>query len=454
VSQAASFRDPAGSVSITNNRVLRTVFPEGLKNLDMWLSSAGVRRFVEDGRAVATTQVEANPVTVEHPRIPFISYPWEWPAAMLHAAGMLTLDLAEAVIEEGLRLKDATPLNVLFRGPAAVFIDVLSLQEREPLDPIWWAAAQFARTFLIPLLLYRRTGAPVHEIFAFHRDGLEPADAVQRLPPLRRWLPPDLTLVTLPTRAAKLASAELYGQHEARDAGEAQFIFSRRIRACRRQMEMLAPAPRASAWSEYEKDCPSYTPAEREARRAFVAKKLEEIRPERVLDIGANAGEFSLLAAAAGARVVAIDSDPEMAAAIWRAASTAKADVLPLVVDFARPTPAAGWMGREHASFLDRAAGHFDCVLMLAVIHHLLVSERIPLDQILEAAAGLTTRWLAIEYVGPQDPLFRRLARGREELHEWQTRAVFEECAQAQFEIADCFETAEFRALYFLRRIA
>lgn len=451
MNHAASFRDPAGSVSVTADRVLRTVFPEGLDNLRVWLQSSAIRRFVDQGRAVATTQIEANPVVVEHPRIPFISYPWEWPAAMLHAAGLLTLDFADALLEEDLRLKDATPLNILFRGPSAIFIDALSLQERTPLDPIWWAAAQFARTFLIPLLLHQRTGAPVHEMFLFHRDGLTPEDAVKRLPALRRWLPPDLGLVTLPSRAARFENANLYRVREARDPGEAKFILGRRFRAFRNQLEDLTPAPRTTAWSEYEKQCPSYTAAQREARRAFLAKTLDEIQPERVLDIGANAGEFSLLAAKAGARVVAIDRDPETVSAVWRSASAARADVLPLVVDFARPTPAAGWMGCEHAGFLDRAAGHFDCALMLAVTHHLLVSERIPLDQILEAAAGLTTRWLVIEYVGPEDPMFRRLARGREELHEWQTSAVFEECAQAHFEIAGKFGSAEFRAIYILR---
>jgi SAM-dependent methyltransferase len=454
VNPAASFRDPAGSVSVLPDRVVRTVYPEGMVNLRAWIGSPAVRRFVEDGRAVATQQPDANPAIVEHPRIPFISYPWEWPAAMLHAAGMLTLDLADAVLDEGLRLKDATPLNVLFRGPSPVFIDVLSMQEREPRDPIWWAAAQFARTFLIPLLLYRRTGAPVHEIFLFHRDGLAPADAVARLPFLRRWLPPDLSVLTLPARAARFENEELYRPREARDADEARFILGRRLRALRRQMESLKPQPVKSAWSEYERECPSYTPAQREARRSFVAKKLEELRPRRVLDVGANAGDFSLLAAAAGAQVVAIDSDPETVAALWRSASAAGADVLPLVVDFARPTPSAGWAGREHTSFLDRAAGHFDCALMLAVMHHLLVSERIPLDRILEAAAEVTTRWLVLEYVGPRDPLFRRLARGREDLHEWQTRAVFEECARPLFDIEDMFDTAEFRTVYILRRKA
>ena len=55
----------------------------------------------------------------EHERIPFPSFPYEWPPEMLEAAGSLTLDLAEAALEEGFGLKDATPYNVLFRGAAA-----------------------------------------------------------------------------------------------------------------------------------------------------------------------------------------------------------------------------------------------------------------------------------------------------------------------------------------------
>ncbi|HVV44226.1 MAG TPA: hypothetical protein VHC72_03450 [Bryobacteraceae bacterium] len=282
MSHAASFRDPAGSVSITADRVVRTIYPDGLANLRMWLEPPGVQGFVNEGRAVGTKRIEANPVLVEHPRIPFISYPWEWPAAMLHAAGMLTLDLAKAVIEEGLRLKDATPLNVLLQGPTPLFIDVLSMQGREPLDPMWWAAPQFVRTFLIPLLLRRRTGARVHEIFLFHQDGLAPAEVVKRFPPLRRWLPPDLTLVTLPSRAPRLESVKRDAPRETYDAGEAQRVFTRRIRKFRRLMETLAPELRPSVRPGYEQEAGSYTPAQREGRRKFVVPKLEEFRPERV----------------------------------------------------------------------------------------------------------------------------------------------------------------------------
>ena len=72
---------------------------------------------------------------VRHERLAFPSYPYEWPAEMLHASGLLTLDLALAAFDEGLGLKDATPWNVLFRGPTPVFVDWLSVERRDAARP-------------------------------------------------------------------------------------------------------------------------------------------------------------------------------------------------------------------------------------------------------------------------------------------------------------------------------
>src|SRR5690349_129632 len=95
---------------------------------------------------------ESNPgMILEHERIPFPSYPYEWAAPMLHAAGRLTLDLAASLAKEGMGLKDATPYNILFRGPQPVFVDLLSIERRDPRDAIWLPYAQFVRMFLSPL---------------------------------------------------------------------------------------------------------------------------------------------------------------------------------------------------------------------------------------------------------------------------------------------------------------
>ncbi len=148
-----------------------------------------------------------------------------------------------------------------------------------------------------------------------------------------------------------------------------------------------------------------------------------------------------LLAARQGAEVVAIDSDPVVTASIWRRAAAENLNVLPLVVDFTRPTPAVGWRNQECASFLDRASGldsgggHFDLVMMLAVAHHILVTERIPLEDLLGLADQLTREYVLIEYVAPEDPMFRRIVRGRDQLYAHFSPAWFEAAALSRFEL-------------------
>jgi hypothetical protein len=88
-----------------------------------------------------------------------------------------------------------------------------------------------------------------------------------------------------------------------------------------------------------------------------------------------------------------------------------------MVANIARPTPAAGWRNREQLSLLDRLAGKFDLVLMLAVIHHLILREQVPLGLIGDLCAKLTRRWLVLEWVPPADPMYQEWLRGREDLY-------------------------------------
>jgi hypothetical protein len=88
-----------------------------------------------------------------------------------------------------------------------------------------------------------------------------------------------------------------------------------------------------------------------------------------------------------------------------------------MVANIARPTPAAGWRNREQLSLMDRLMGKFDLVLMLAVIHHLILREQVPLGLIGDLCAKLTRRWLVLEWVPPTDPMYQEWLRGREDLY-------------------------------------
>jgi SAM-dependent methyltransferase len=452
---SASFRDPGGRVVLRDGRVFREVNAAGRECLDAALGSATVQSLIERGRFVRTTVVSAE--LAEHELIPFPSFPYEWPPEMLAAAGALTLDLTEGLASENLGLKDATPFNILFRGAESVFIDVLSVERRDPHDPIWLARAQFIRTFLLPLAAARYFGIPLAQVFA-QREGIEPDAFYRMLTPAERLLPRYLSLVSMPVwLAAKhdLDDAAIYRPRRVDDSEKCAFILGRNFAALRRGLARLEPkASRESTWSEYMGEkASSYTPEQFAEKEVFVSEAIREAAPKRVLDVGANTGHFSAIAARSGASVVAIDSDEAVAGAIWRRASGEKLDILPLVVNLAQPTPALGWRNRECPSFLERAAGHFDLVMMLAVVHHMLATERVPLDEIVALAAELTTDWLLVEFVAPEDPMFRRISRGRDALYAYLNADLFERTARERFDIVRQQKLAgSERTLYLLRK--
>jgi SAM-dependent methyltransferase len=159
------------------------------------------------------------------------------------------------------------------------------------------------------------------------------------------------------------------------------------------------------------------------------------MRPTQVLDLGTNLGHHAFLAAERGARVVAVDSDAASIERLYRRARDLQADILPLVLDLGRPTPPMGWNLSEELAWQVRSEGRFDLVMMLALIHHLLVTERIPLTEILRMASRLTRKHLLIEWVDPEDDHFQRIAGLNLPLYRNLNAAAFERAATEHFEI-------------------
>lgn len=472
----SSFRDPAGRIIFAGGRVLRWISPAHRGEFEACLATSVVRGCIEAGRIASYRMLECSEACelvatyelkdsidltkddlfLEHEPISFPSFPYEWPPEMLEAAGRLTLDLAENLLANGLGFRDATPYNVLFRGSKPVFIDILSIERRDPRDPLWLPYAQFVRTFLLPLLLNRRFGIPVESLLLGRRDGIEPEDVYRICGPLAKLRPIILPLVTLPTLLrSRSRDGELYRKRRVREAKQASFILRGVLGGLRGQLERLKVSEKNSRWSHYVEARESYTTKQLEQKAKFIGDVLCKYRPRRLLDAGCNTGQFSLQAARAGASVVAIDSDPVVIGRLWRQAHAEGHDILPMVVNLARPSPAVGWRNAECPAFLDRARGAFDVVFLLALLHHLVVTERVSLLEIINVVAELTTDFAVVEYVGAADPMFQRLLRGRGALYEQLSTDAFEAAVRTQFQILRSEQLmGSFRHLYLLKRLS
>ena len=84
-----------------------------------------------------------------------------------------------------------------------------------------------------------------------------------------------------------------------------------------------------------------------------------------------------------------------------------------MLLDLNNPSPDIGVLNNERDSFLKRTKA--DCVLGLALLHHLRISGNWSLGQIVSLFDRLAPRVL-VEFVPLEDVQTQRLIRGREEI--------------------------------------
>jgi ribosomal protein L11 methylase PrmA len=445
-----SFRDPASHVVVGDQSVLRLLDERGLADWRALAASRVLHDGVASGRIIATEEDEPHHGAVaclRHPRLPVITYPFEWTFTMLRDAAVLQLDLLAAALREGLTIKDATPYNFQFVDGAPVFIDVGSFARYRDGEP-WLGYRQFCRQFLYPLMLTAWVGVPFQPWLRGDPEGPTALQMRRLLPMRRRVHPGALAHVELQSRA----EARMQGRSVRSSLADAGFTVDMILANVNRMRSLVASfdwqAP-SGTWSGY-RAC-DHVGRDRASKTQFLTKALDELAPGTVLDLGANDGYYSTIASRHGATTVAVDGDAAVLDRVYRDVAAAGLPVVPVLTDLTNPSPAQGWGGVERRALFARVTP--DLVIAYGLIHHLIYVSSIPPPQVIEWLASFETPVL-LEYVAPEDPMIARLTANKrpEELHPERGEAEFEKLIRARFDIARIDRLAgDTRILYDLR---
>ncbi len=359
--------------------------------------------------------------------LPFISLPYEWCFAQRQAAALLTLRVQELALAHGMTLKDASAFNVQFRGVQPLLIDTLSFERYEEGTP-WVAYRQFCQHFLAPLVLQSRLDVRLGALLRQYLDGI-PLDLASTLLPRRSWLSPAIAMhIHLHARSiAQHAATDGARAGSRRDGASGET--ASRARVSRAGLEGVLASLRGAIaglswqagteWGAYE-ETHNYDAAGRASKQGLVAEFVRAADARRVMDLGANAGEYSRVARDAGATlVIAADGDPmAVERGFRRLRDGGESGVHPLLVDLTNPAPAQGWNHAEWPSLAAR--GPFDAVLALALVHHLAIGNNVPLVGVAQMLAALG-RQVIIEWVPKPDPQVQRLLAAREDIFDGYT---------------------------------
>lgn len=456
--EPGSFRDPRGRIFYVDDRVLRTVTSLAAADFDFVRSSGLVERLQTGGKLIGESLVDAAVLgeqgsgaqyVLEHPRLPFISYPYEWSFSALKAAALLHLDIQQAALEKDVALTDASAYNIQFVGPRPVFIDSLSFRRYQ--DGEFWAGhRQFCEQFVNPLLLRAVTGVAHNAWFRGNLEGISAQDLSQVLPWRSRFSWNILTNVLMQARLQRSASTDT-AANKAGNRKLPKIGFAQMLHGLRKWIAKLEPkSDSKTVWQDYAADN-SYADTEAVKKRVFVAEFAASVAPAVVLDVGCNTGDYSVAALENGAGLaVGFDFDHGAVEFGFRRAVQEKRNFLPLHLDAANPSPAQGWLQTERMGLGQRAKG--DAVIGLALIHHLAIAKNLPLKQVIAWLVDMAPQGV-LEFVPKEDAMVQQLLRMREDLFADYDQGFFEDYLKSKARIVKS-ETvsASGRTLYWFDR--
>ncbi len=452
----SSFRDPSGHLFWQNGVLYRTVTGGYANTYDAVKRSGLFDELTAERKIVAFKEVssdnfpnlsESVSFVLAPEVLPFVSYPYEWSFSQLKDAALLTLDLHICGMERGFLLKDASAYNVQFLNGKPVFIDHLSFDLFDKY-PIWPAYGQFCRHFLAPLVLVSKVDPGMQSLLKNYMDGI-PLPLARKLVPARKLIDFGLFVHFL----CHANSQKKYADKPEALKNPKKMSVSQMLDfaiSLKDTVTKLKWRSEETEWAEYYKDT-NYSDNALRSKIELVSNFVRQIPiANMVWDFGGNTGFVSRAIQEHAEHIVCFDID---AGAVERNYLAVKANnetkILPLVMDFANPSPSIGFASTERMSLQNR--GKADVGMALALVHHLAISNNIPLGYLAKYFSKLC-RFLIVEFVPREDSQVQRLLLSREDIFDAYTCENFLEEFSAHFDILGRENVADSKRSVFLMK--
>lgn len=450
----ASFKDASGFIFQDKKRIYRTVNQIYREHFDHLIESGLYRKLVKLNYLIPHQEIKKWPESIarngiykiiEPQIVPFISYPYEWSYSQYWEAAALTLKVQKKAMDFGMTLKDASAFNIQFMGTEPLLIDTLSFEKSDFTAP-WIAYRQFCQHFLAPLVLMKNKDLRFGRMTIQYLDGI-PLDLTVKLLPKATFANVNL-LINLYFHEKGIRRFEQKSA-QGRPGRITPNGFRGVIDSLEASLNSLKVLDKSKTnWSSYYQEF-SYSVKTFNLKKNSVEKFLAKTFPRIVLDLGANTGEFSRIAATKAELVISVDNDPLTLDINFRLNREKKVNnIISLIVDLTNPSPALGFLNLERQSFIDRVKP--DTILALALIHHLFFSNNWSFSMMAQFFRKLAVN-LIIEFIPLDDPQIKRISQFQKIDKTLYQKDNFEKSFVRYYKIMECYALSkQGRVLYLM----
>ncbi|MCB1828650.1 MAG: hypothetical protein KDI35_00405 [Gammaproteobacteria bacterium] len=405
--------DPNGYIFSWNNRIYRAIYPNNQKKIICLWDSGLILDLIKlnlfPETRITNYKTSDSDLIFEHQKIDVITYPYEWSFSMLKDAALAVLRVNKIARKYGYQTLDAHGYNIAFFNARALFIDMGSFVEINTdfncKHEGWRSYGEFMRTFFAPLKMWSK-GDEYIARHSLYGEQIPMMSYWRYKSKIARFLPKkylsQFEFVWYKYKALNTVSvveflrlASVSNKRE--KIGRRLVTFSKRwglplssvdLDRLEHKISHIKPPNIPSAWADYHKDI------QIDNRQNYIINVIKEYKPTTVLDMAGNAGFFSkVISALEGVQyVVCADYDTNAIDQLYESLKCSNQSVYPVVMNFSISV-ADSKFPSEYERFKS------DMVLALALTHHLLLTQKLTIDFIMNRLTKLSKKYVAVEFM-------------------------------------------------------
>ena len=409
--------DPVGFLFTYQDRLYRAINNSHEQEILYLFESGAINELNEAGliphTSISEIELDDHDLVIEHYKIDTVTFSVEWSFEMMKEAALTVIKVNRILFKFGFETKDAHNHNIVFDGNKPKFVDIGSFQRRKN-NKYWECKDEFYRIFIYPLKMWASGNTQLARKSISDVNGyLNRYEYTLYKNPLLRFLPINY-IKSISYYLEVLRNLSKFDLDNIFIVKRPEL--KRKILKSLRQISLIGLLPHnninlnrlenkvlhiqrpqfKTKWGEYHANIDKNENFNEGGRFDLILKLLKQYKIDEVFEIGGNQGLLSIEIKKFAEKVICSDYDEIAVDHMFLNIKKMNVNITPVLLDILHPIYLS-------LNFDKKLKPQFrfksQAVLALAISHHLILGQKVPIDLMFRTFIQFTREYLFVEFM-------------------------------------------------------